>query len=63
MKVRDIWERKDLPDAAGGELTTDPIDVGDSRFYLLTPAVSTSSRRPENSSWTASEPLQGQNVI
>lgn len=36
VKVRDIWGKQDLPDATK-EVRTDPIDAGDSRFYLLTP--------------------------
>ena len=38
VKVRDLWKRVDLPDASGGQIISDPIDEGDSRFYLLTPA-------------------------
>ena len=38
VKVRDLWNHADLPDASGGEVVSDPIDEGDSRFYLLTPA-------------------------
>ena len=34
VKVRDIWARRDLPDATGGEVLTGPIDAGDSVFYL-----------------------------
>jgi hypothetical protein len=38
VKVRDLWNHADLPDASDGEVVSDPIDEGDSRFYLLTPA-------------------------
>eukprot|EP01045_Picozoa_sp_COSAG04_P003440 COSAG04_NODE_140_length_23600_cov_1779.264414_8_plen_50_part_00 len=37
VRVRDIWNRSDLPDATGS-VTTDEIAPGDSRFYLLSPA-------------------------
>jgi hypothetical protein len=36
VHVRDIWNHADLPDAEG-TISTDPIEPGDSRFYLLTP--------------------------
>ena len=35
-KVRDIWKHADLPSVTT-TLTTDEIESGDSRFYLLTP--------------------------
>ena len=35
-KVRDIWKHADLPSITK-ELVTDYINLGDSRFYLLTP--------------------------
>ena len=38
VKVRDIWNHADLPDATR-EISTDLIAPGDSRFYLLTPAT------------------------
>ena len=37
VKVRDIWNHVDLADVSG-EMSTDLIAPGDSRFYLLTPA-------------------------